>query len=161
MGEQRWFPIMGGPPIPWSAMAPHEAQAASNHGQTLERLAERGGLSPGEAVAVMSGRRWRRMSDADASSELARLVAEYEGRASVRLHQLREDIERDRAARNIGVGLAMVAHVAHERELAIAYVRLCSRNAYLAGDGRLGLALSNLAESLAYGHHNRRGSLDV
>lgn len=39
--------------IPWVALAPHEAQALKNHSQTLERLAERGGLSPKEALAVL------------------------------------------------------------------------------------------------------------
>jgi len=49
------FPVMRGPSVPWSVMAPHESMANVNHGQTLERLAERGGLSPGEAWAVVSG----------------------------------------------------------------------------------------------------------
>lgn len=42
------FPIMesaGAKPvyIPYNIIAPHEAQAIRNHGQTLQRLAERGG----------------------------------------------------------------------------------------------------------------------
>lgn len=48
------FPIMGGPAIPFSLIAPYEAQAKKNHYQTLKRLAERGGLSICEAMAVMS-----------------------------------------------------------------------------------------------------------
>ena len=36
-------------------MAPHESQARNNHGQTLERLAQRGGLSPCEAWCVING----------------------------------------------------------------------------------------------------------
>jgi hypothetical protein len=57
------FPIMGlsiasrAQPIPWSMIAPHEAQAMANHGQSLEKLASRGGLDPIEAVAVLSGQR--------------------------------------------------------------------------------------------------------
>jgi hypothetical protein len=39
--------------VPLEAVAPFEAQADRNHGQTLKRLAERGGLSPSELVAVM------------------------------------------------------------------------------------------------------------
>lgn len=39
--------------IPWTLIAPHERQAQANHSQTLERLAERGGLSPRELWAVM------------------------------------------------------------------------------------------------------------
>lgn len=49
------FPIMGGPSVPWEVMLPHENQAQKNHGQTLHRLAERGGLGPHEAWAVVNG----------------------------------------------------------------------------------------------------------
>ncbi len=42
--------------IPWSALAPHEAQAQLNHSQSLHLLAERGGLSPGEAVFILEDR---------------------------------------------------------------------------------------------------------
>ncbi len=53
----RRFPIQGGPSIPWWIIAPHEKQALRNHGgQTLERLAERGGLGPSEALAVLEDR---------------------------------------------------------------------------------------------------------
>lgn len=58
MSEQRMFPILRGPTIPWEMIAPHEAQAKLNHGgQDLEMLARRGGLCPEEAVAAMTGRR--------------------------------------------------------------------------------------------------------
>ena len=36
----------------------NEEQAQRNHGQSLKRLAERGGLSPSEALANMEKRRW-------------------------------------------------------------------------------------------------------
>jgi len=36
-------------------MAPHEAQAQSNYSQSLERLAQRGGLSPVEAMCAIKG----------------------------------------------------------------------------------------------------------
>jgi hypothetical protein len=42
--------------IPWALIAPHEKQAQRNHYQTLERLAERGGLSAREALAVIEDR---------------------------------------------------------------------------------------------------------
>lgn len=35
-----------------------EKQAMRNHGQTLKRLAERGGLCATEALAIMDGLRW-------------------------------------------------------------------------------------------------------
>jgi hypothetical protein len=42
--------------VPWSLLAPHEAQARKNHDQSLARLAERGGLDPTEMVALFSAR---------------------------------------------------------------------------------------------------------
>lgn len=68
MKEERRFPIMIGHDglpgpcpswIPWSAIAPYEGQAKLNHDQTLERLAQRGGLGPEEAYLVMTGKRLR------------------------------------------------------------------------------------------------------
>ena len=52
------FPIMtkkGKEYIPYDVIKPHEEQALKNHcGQTLDRLAERGGLSWAEAYAVLT-----------------------------------------------------------------------------------------------------------
>lgn len=44
--------------VPFAMLVPHEAQALSNHDQTLSRLAERGGLSVGETIAILEGRKW-------------------------------------------------------------------------------------------------------
>lgn len=60
--------------IPFSLLAPHEKQAQHNHGQTLKRLAERGGLSPDEAVAVLEDREWHRMAKEESISRLNELV---------------------------------------------------------------------------------------
>jgi hypothetical protein len=49
--------------LPWDMIAPHAERAMKNHQQTLERLAERGGLSACEAVAVLDDRPWTRMPD--------------------------------------------------------------------------------------------------
>ena len=58
--DEPMFPILGDPvikAIPWAAIEPHDKQAQSNHGgQTLNRLAQRGGLDPTEAEAVMLDR---------------------------------------------------------------------------------------------------------
>ena len=62
--------------IPWSLIAPHESQARANHGQTLERLAERGGLGSCEAVAVLEDRRWHRMAHGEANATLVRILTE-------------------------------------------------------------------------------------
>lgn len=35
-----------------------EKQAMKNHGQTLERLAERGGICPSEALSIIDGLHW-------------------------------------------------------------------------------------------------------
>ena len=68
--------------IPWALIGAHENQAARNHMQTLRELAERGGLSACEAVAVLEGRNWRKMRDEDAVARLKELVAGFEARQS-------------------------------------------------------------------------------
>jgi len=46
--------------IAWEMIAPHEATALRNHGgQSLQKLASRGGLSPCEAVAVLEDADYR------------------------------------------------------------------------------------------------------
>jgi hypothetical protein len=78
------FPILreyaepGRKDIPWEMIAPHEGQARLNHGQSLERLAERGGLAACEAVAVLENRAWRRMTEAD--QRLTQLETEWRAR---------------------------------------------------------------------------------
>lgn len=58
--------------VPWAVVAPHAERAKANHDQTLERLAQRGGLSPGELWCVFHDRRLREMpSDAVAVAWLA------------------------------------------------------------------------------------------
>lgn len=62
--------------VPWELLAPHEAQAQSNHSQDLARLAERGGLAPCEMVAVLLDRSHQRMAAPTAIAELLRLIEE-------------------------------------------------------------------------------------
>jgi hypothetical protein len=58
------MPILGGlkygiAEVPWGLIEPHEAQARANHGgQSLERLASRGGLGVAEALDIIEGNRW-------------------------------------------------------------------------------------------------------
>lgn len=54
----RMYPIMGAPDIPWEMIAPHEERAETNHDQTLDRLAERGGLGAIEAVWILTDNKW-------------------------------------------------------------------------------------------------------
>ena len=73
----RMFPIMDGRDIPWRAIEPHRAQAFKNHGQTLERLAERGGLSTEETMCTFEGRGLdfgKRMTLGDAERRLAKAL---------------------------------------------------------------------------------------
>lgn len=82
--RERRFPIQGGPSIPWRMIMPHEAQAKSNHDQTLERLAERGGLSPGEALAVLDNMSWTKSKwrGLEAQGELERRRVTFEDAAN-------------------------------------------------------------------------------
>jgi hypothetical protein len=85
--SDRRFPVLYGYPqkreddllsVPWDMLAHHAAQAWANHHQTLERLAERGGLGLGEMVAVLEDRPWRPMHQRAAAERLRELVAAYE-----------------------------------------------------------------------------------
>ena len=72
------MPIMHGEllkGIPWALIEPHEKQAADNHYQTLARLAERGGLSPDEALAVLENRQWRSLDQGASEFRLITLIA--------------------------------------------------------------------------------------
>lgn len=88
--EDRQFPIMLGwenrnnktlrRSIPWAAIVPHEPQAIKNHSQSLERLAQRGGLSPQEAIAVISGLGYGdlpQIDDAEAVAKLTQIVGDH------------------------------------------------------------------------------------
>lgn len=66
MSERKRFPMHRGSTrnfrdyptsMPWEMVEPHREQIERNHNQTLERLAERGGLSPSELLAGIEGRR--------------------------------------------------------------------------------------------------------
>ena len=64
--------------IPWGLIRAHDYQAFRNHMQSLDQLADRGGLSPDEAVAVLEDRRWRQMDATEANQRLSELVADWE-----------------------------------------------------------------------------------
>lgn len=72
------MPIMGYPkaePFPWALLQPRRQRALRNHGQTLERLRNRGGLAPDELVAVLEDRPWRRMTPDEAFTRLRAILA--------------------------------------------------------------------------------------
>ena len=61
MSDEKRFPVLRDEKIksvPWDIIEPHRQSAMKNHGQTLERLAERGGLSLAELIVVMTDRGW-------------------------------------------------------------------------------------------------------
>ena len=78
------FPIMKAVllgSVPWDFMEPHERQAQRNHGQSLKRLAERGGLNAAEALDVVEGRPYG-SSPRRADAELPLINKVREWRAS-------------------------------------------------------------------------------
>lgn len=56
--------------IPMELLIPHEVQALRNHAQPLERLANRGGVTPEEALAIIEERPWQRMPFTEAREKL-------------------------------------------------------------------------------------------
>ncbi|MGN6773137.1 MAG: hypothetical protein ACTHJQ_25310 [Rhizobiaceae bacterium] len=65
---RRQFPILGsnGQKIDWQLVADHGEQAQKNHYQSVERLAQRGGLSWCELYAVLHDKPWAKMDQNEA-----------------------------------------------------------------------------------------------
>jgi len=75
----RMFKLMDGPAIEWAIIEPFNAIAQRNHGQNLDTLHSRGGLSVKEALAVLTGKRWdayRNLSPDAAIQELAVVIGQ-------------------------------------------------------------------------------------
>ena len=74
------FPILksNGVTIPWKSIAPHEKQALINHGQSLEKLASRGGLSWCEALAVLQDSKFITMPEEEAKEKVLALLPNQE-----------------------------------------------------------------------------------
>ena len=72
--------------VPWSLLASNERRAQLNHGQSLETLAERGGLSPAEIMCVIEDRKLFPVTETDAEAVprllvlLARISLKKRGR---------------------------------------------------------------------------------
>lgn len=77
--NRKGFPILGqrGAYVDWQLVADHGGQANTNHGQTVARLAERGGLSWCELFAVLHNQRFQRMDANDAMIACRALEARY------------------------------------------------------------------------------------
>jgi hypothetical protein len=66
--------------VPLELLTPHAKQVEANHGgQSLSRLAERGGLDPREIMAILEDRPWRFEPMEDAINRLRRAVARWLG----------------------------------------------------------------------------------
>lgn len=64
MSAGQQFPVLGQTPrtfVPWDFVAEHAQQAERNHGQTVRRLAERGGLCWSELFAVITDAHWSKI----------------------------------------------------------------------------------------------------
>jgi hypothetical protein len=59
-----WMPIQQTTGYMIAMDALNESQAQCNHSQTLQRLADRGGISWDEALAIVEQRKWRSVPDA-------------------------------------------------------------------------------------------------
>lgn len=68
--------------LPWAMVEPWRAQAERNHGQTLERLNERGGLAPEELWLAAHGMRLfvrpQPITESEAGEWLIRIAAQTE-----------------------------------------------------------------------------------
>ncbi|MGC6176758.1 hypothetical protein [Lacrimispora sp. 38-1] len=69
--------------MPWEVIATHEKQEMSNYGQTIKRLAERGGLDWVEALAVMEDRKWVRLDSEIARKKVLSIVSEQENNMDI------------------------------------------------------------------------------
>lgn len=68
--------------VPWEWVAPHVEQAQANHCQSLERLAARGGLSPGELYCAVHGLSLRPIFRRTLTEDAAEAwLASWDGRA--------------------------------------------------------------------------------
>lgn len=75
---ERKFPILGGGmDIPWIIVELHDKQVRANHGQSLERIAERGGLGWGEALAVLEDRKYKYIDEDAARIQVLEIVADF------------------------------------------------------------------------------------
>ena len=74
-------PHMGRSALPWALVEPHRAQARTNHGESLERLAEQGGLDWVDLWLVLSDQFLYPeppITEEDARAHVLRLWAEHE-----------------------------------------------------------------------------------
>lgn len=64
--------------IPMKMIEQHEDWCERNHSQRVATLRNRGGLTACEAVAVLQGRKWHAMREAEAHANLYSLLMSYQ-----------------------------------------------------------------------------------
>lgn len=74
MTTRTYMPILGTPLAIRMDML-NEQWAQNNHGQSLDRLAERGGLAPSETLAIIERRKWHSYPNQQGIEALAGLQA--------------------------------------------------------------------------------------
>ncbi len=85
----KMYPIHDGPSVPYEVMKPHESQCQSNHYQSIDRIAERGGFSCSEAWAVINGISYNEAIYASGGEEQAKLKwIEYAERINLNYTEL-------------------------------------------------------------------------
>jgi hypothetical protein len=112
--------------VPWSMVEPFELQAQDNHQQSLQRLAERGGLSPAELMAVLRGEQWHKrqfLTDEDAAVELARLTKEHESERDTLRAELSEALATIESMKPVIDQLLTKSVHADAADLDVAYLR--------------------------------------
>lgn len=77
--NRKQFPILGTPGVTVDRQLVHDhgRRVKANHFQTVERLAERGGLSWGELHAVLHNRPWQMMDENTPITECRAIEARY------------------------------------------------------------------------------------
>lgn len=91
--------------VPYHIVELHEEQAQKNHKQTVERLAERGGLDPAELLAVISDCPWQQVREMTLPTvvSLLKLRLQAEGICALRnrgysTHRFKDNPEEQRFA---------------------------------------------------------------
>lgn len=128
--------------IPWEMIEPHAKQAKLNHDQSLERLAERGGLDANEAIAVLTDKGIIDipvMEDRFAYAKLFALVQEWSlAQASALLHECMAD-----DAITAGVDTDVAESALAGIELGMGEVSVTSGVTVFAGSGSLDVSISD------------------
>lgn len=133
------FPIQRGPDVPWAVMAAYESQCQRNHGQSVERLAERGGLGTGEAWAVVNGLDWFDMEKSIGWAEADRLWRQYAERVNLHYDELErlkvELADRDARLARVVEALTDRAHAAHAHAVGSGSIRHHGTTSTCTADG--------------------------